>query len=676
MRYEIDSVLGEGGFARVYKARDLELGRIVALKVIAPKGGEYTEMSSKRFHREARVISTLQDPHTITLFDFGESTDGLLYMAFEFIDGEELKSLVKRKQGLAPAVVAHILMQLLSSLDEAHRNGILHRDLKPQNVLVFEYNGDPHTVKLLDFGIAKPTQSPEQNLTKTGALVGTPRYMSPEQVVGDKLTQESDIFSLGLLAIEMLSAEPAIQGRRVEELLAKASIGMFELPVELAPPGMTRVLQKMCAREPGRRYPSARAVMNALREVSDEVIGWTPPVRSAPPRSMSSSQNYAAHTPSGSQDYYPDARRRPSSVGASQSYTFDADSKLNLGRIALIGVAALAFIGVVLFVVDRLTREEEPPPPPTQRVGTLLKPAESRVAPATDDPADLDAGLASAASPDAGGSPDAGALACTKPAPFIGQGRLDTVVAFARSTHDVYIPRNYEVGVQHPMLVLFHDVQQTGSVLRRNQMDKLAEEMGMVVLMPSDPEFSVWWGDDDLVRTLEAIDAVQTELCVDPARIFAYGHGAGGRIAERLTCDYPQIAATATMSYRSKPGEPPPCRPNNPRPHLHIATLKNGYVPVNGGKGCGMTMAAALVDYRESLRSRWGCRGKPQQIVKRRDGTCWTWDCNAKLVSCDINGGREWPGTAPRAWDQLRCDGEPAKFPYRKVFRDFFESVK
>jgi len=457
--------------------------------------------------------------------------------------------------------------------------------------------------------------------------------------------------------------------------LAKASIGMFELPEGLAPPGMLRVIEKMCAKDPARRYPSARAVLSALRDISDEVIHWTPSARPVRPRDHSSSQDYAAHTPRPSGSHDPYARPSRPSSSASQSYTFDeADRALSLGRIALSGLAALAFSGVVLFVADRLMQDDLPPEPvATDRYGALLKPSEARPSePAESDP-----------TPEPGPTtaPDLGTVAvgagpCAGTPPFRGKGRLETVLAFARSTHDVYIPTEYEPGVRHPMLVLFHDVQQTGSILHRNQMDKLAEEMNMVVLMPSDLGFAVWWDDEDVARSLDAIDAVQTALCIDPERIFVYGHGAGGRIAERLTCDYPQIAATATMSFRAKPAEAPPCNPVNPPPHLHIATLENGYVPVNGGKGCGMTMAASLAEYQESLRRRWGCEEPRKVVSKHREGTCWTWDCEATLVSCEVRGGREWPGTSPRAWDQFDCDGEPANFPYRKVFREFFESAK
>ena len=167
----------------------------------------------RRFNQEAKLVSRLQDPHTITMYDYGRTASGMLYMVFEFVDGESVSELVSREGALHYSRVLSIVEQTLGSLEEAHAFGVMHRDIKPGNIMVFEHVGRPDQVKLLDFGIAKvakATGSQSKDLTADGTLVGTPRYMSPEQIRGEEITPRSDIYSLGLVAYEMLVGSKAI----------------------------------------------------------------------------------------------------------------------------------------------------------------------------------------------------------------------------------------------------------------------------------------------------------------------------------------------------------------------------------------------------------------------------------------------------------------------------------
>ncbi len=276
-RYRIGTMIGAGGFARVYSAMQEDLGRVVALKILTPpKDGIYEAKVVDRFNQEARLVSRLQDPHTITMFDFGRSSNGLLYMVFEYVNGISLSKLISNEAPLAPARVVKILQQTLSSLEEAHALGVLHRDIKPGNIMVFEHVGRSDQTKLLDFGIAKLTgqDQPQQDLTADGALIGTPRYMSPEQIRGEKLTAQSDIYSLGLVAYEMLMGRKAIESNSSVTIIGKQlDPQSFMLPVlTTIPVGLRTIINRMLAKERDGRYLNAAEVMNGLSSWNDSGV--------------------------------------------------------------------------------------------------------------------------------------------------------------------------------------------------------------------------------------------------------------------------------------------------------------------------------------------------------------------------------------------------------------------
>ena len=268
-KYKLQEVLGRGGFAAVYRATDIEIGRDVAIKVLAPSDDGYSTGIATRFMREARVIGGFQDPHTITMFEFGHSDDGLLFMVFEYVRGDDLSKVIRQRGPLPQKDVAHILKQLLQSLREAHAASVLHRDLKPANILVYDYMGDSNRVKLLDFGIAKAVAGDDAaiNLTREGAMIGTPRYMSPEQIYGGDLNARSDLYSLGLVAHEMLVGRPAITGTTSKEMLrAQLSDEPVRLPRDkvLATAAFCGIIDRLTARDPEQRFESAAEVMHAL----------------------------------------------------------------------------------------------------------------------------------------------------------------------------------------------------------------------------------------------------------------------------------------------------------------------------------------------------------------------------------------------------------------------------
>jgi serine/threonine protein kinase len=204
-KYEIKSVLGVGGMGTVYLSTRLLIGDTVAIKVL--NSDQVADAQSvERFRREAQAAARLKHPNAVSIYDFGVSESGLVYLVMEMVEGQSLGSIIKQQGPLTPTAAAEILSQVCAALDEAHRQGIIHRDLKPDNIIV-SYTNDGLRVKVLDFGVAKirDLSATAANLTQAGTVMGTPHYMSPEQCLGEELDGRSDIYSLGVVLYEVLA---------------------------------------------------------------------------------------------------------------------------------------------------------------------------------------------------------------------------------------------------------------------------------------------------------------------------------------------------------------------------------------------------------------------------------------------------------------------------------------
>src|SRR5215216_6459729 len=214
-RYTIEREVGRGGMATVYLARDLKHQRVVALKVLDPELGAI--LGAERFLTEIRVTAHLQHPNLLPLFDSGEA-DGLLYYVMPFVDGESLRARLDRETQLPVQEAVRIAAAVANALDFAHRHGVIHRDLKPDNILL--QDGQP---MLADFGIALAvTKAGGARITQTGLSLGTPAYMSPEQATADRtIDGRTDIYSLGAVLYEMLAGDPPHTGSTVQVVIAK-----------------------------------------------------------------------------------------------------------------------------------------------------------------------------------------------------------------------------------------------------------------------------------------------------------------------------------------------------------------------------------------------------------------------------------------------------------------------
>jgi hypothetical protein len=272
-RFRVEALIGEGGYGAVFRATEVDRGRAVALKVLFAHAAARDGLP--RFLREADLARRLSHPNTVRVLDFGRAEDGAPWLAFELLEGRTLDAALRAEGALAPARVARIGAQVLKSLMEAHAAGIVHRDVKPANVFLTRFEGEPELVKVLDFGIAKGAGLGA--LTAPGEVVGTAAYMAPEQLLG-AATFASDLYALGLTMAEALS------GRRVFAQPSAAEVASAQLapePVPLSPEvlgsPLARVIARATQKQAAARYASAAEMLAELEPVAA-------PVRARPSR--------------------------------------------------------------------------------------------------------------------------------------------------------------------------------------------------------------------------------------------------------------------------------------------------------------------------------------------------------------------------------------------------------
>src|SRR3954470_24381263 len=258
-RYEVVGELGKGAMGLVYKALDPMIGRTVAMKTmrVDVHGMESDEML-KRFQNEARAAGVLNHPNIVTIYDAGEQ-DGLFYIAMEFIEGVTLHSVIMQNRVLPVDQIIDLSRQICAGLDEAHSHGVVHRYVKPANIMIQPDN----TVKIMDFGIAKAGGG----LTSAGQVLGTPNYMSPEQVKGRQLDGRSDLFSFGVMLYEMVTGEKPFTGQNVTTIIYKIVNEHPIPPRELDStihPGLSAVITRALAKSPDERYQNGAELARDL----------------------------------------------------------------------------------------------------------------------------------------------------------------------------------------------------------------------------------------------------------------------------------------------------------------------------------------------------------------------------------------------------------------------------
>lgn len=272
-RYELTEIVGRGGCGIVFRALDLNLQRDVAVKVLSGEG-ECTPEAFERFEREGQILRRLRAPNTVFFYDSGQTPQHMPFIVMEFVTGEQLKSVIERAGKLEPGRVVSILTQVFEALSEAHEYGFIHRDLKPGNIMLCSRPGYPGDfVKVLDFGIAK-IKSDDERKDLRGEMVGTPKYMAPEQFKNEPVTAAADLYSMGCIAYEMLTGVAPFDGDTLHVTVAKH---LFMVPPSLDGaldvfPNLEAIVFKLLEKQPSARFASAQDVINALEHWADAAL--------------------------------------------------------------------------------------------------------------------------------------------------------------------------------------------------------------------------------------------------------------------------------------------------------------------------------------------------------------------------------------------------------------------
>ncbi|HET7579613.1 MAG TPA: Stk1 family PASTA domain-containing Ser/Thr kinase [Bacillales bacterium] len=270
-RYELLSVVGGGGMAVVYKARDVILDRVVAVKVLRPEFSNDDEFI-RRFRREAQSVTSLFHPNIVNIYDVGDNTDengsgnDIYYMVMQYVEGETLKDLIKREAPLPLGQELHIMDQITSAIEHAHEQNIVHRDIKPQNILI-DNDGE---AKVTDFGIAIAMSS--ATITHTNSVIGSAHYFSPEQARGGYANTKSDIYSLGIVLFEMLTGELPFSGTSPVSVALKHLQEDIPDPRELnpaIPQSVENIILKALSKDPNHRYNTVEAMRDDLKTALD-----------------------------------------------------------------------------------------------------------------------------------------------------------------------------------------------------------------------------------------------------------------------------------------------------------------------------------------------------------------------------------------------------------------------
>ena len=651
-RYRITAEIGVGGFGAVCAATDMHGDRTVALKFLVPdRGSQYAPTTKARYNREVRMVASMRSPHAVKLFDHGSTEQGVLYMVFEHVPGEDLSVLLRRRGTLRPPEAIHVVRQVLLALVEAHQLGLLHRDIKPDNIRVFEYMGDPLTAKLLDFGLARPTDDGHPSVTKTGEFVGTPRYMAPEQLMNEPLSATTDIFCCGMVLFELLLGADSLAGSNVSDqfarLRAEQSIDVAHLRTAVGP--LADIVDRMTRPDPSARFQRAADVIAALDALASG--GAQPqPQPAAPAHPMSPLHDNA---------------------------TLDSGGTVTIGwrTAAGLGMLLLLIGGALAVVVVLSAKDEAPPAPPPRNTPVITPVATPPEVAASDARADANAaGMHNAADAARDADVESG---CGNEPLFMGSGLLDTG-EWVDAKWAAYVTKKYEPNTRHAVLILLHQQGHSGvEFIDGSGFKSIADDEGLILLAPWDQAWlSAWESRERQSFEIEDMLAeAKRTFCVDDKRVFLVGHAGGGGFAQHLSCrDW--VAGAAVYSITPGLGNQHFCEPAAPVPFMKLHPRDSGHDPFAGGQSCTGSMRQSVRDRERAWKSRNGCTGKPKRYYKQRATECFQWQCDgAPFRSCHTEKGRGWPGIPRRhrKFDLSNCDGENpgSDLPMAKLIWDF-----
>ncbi|EDM76287.1 serine/threonine protein kinase [Plesiocystis pacifica SIR-1] len=386
-RYRVEKRLGKGGMGSVYLVEHTTIRKRFAVKVLAKKYANKPDLV-QRFLREAQSASAIDHPNVVEISDFGETPTGSVFFVMELFEGEDLRAMLRREKRLAWPRVRHMMMQVCHALEAAHAQGIVHRDMKPDNCFRITRGHDVDFIKVLDFGIAKIEDNDGQGLTRTGVIVGTPTYMAPEQARGEALDHRADIYSVGVIMYGMLCGRPPFKGSNYMETMTAHMFDAPKPPREMAPGAeipeeVEAIVLKALQKDPGLRFQSMTEMLAALEAVGSGA-GAVEVVTEMLEAPTLGPTHYAGR----------DSQNRPTRPGMSAAegeatvVEFDArrrapeDEDEGSGKLLWVGLGGLALSlvagGALLFMGDPATEAEADAPTPV----AAAEPAPAEAAPA------------------------------------------------------------------------------------------------------------------------------------------------------------------------------------------------------------------------------------------------------------------------------------------------------
>ncbi len=686
-RFRLHRLVGAGGMGQVYEATQLSVERRVAVKILPTE--RLGERARERFFREARAVAGVEHPCIIRIVDFGEDVDaGLLYLAMDYVEGGSLWD-VMRHGALRPEVALQLGIRLAAGLEEAHRSGVVHRDLKPDNVMLSVASDGRVEPVIVDFGIARMDGAGEPRLTETGEVIGTPGYMAPEQARGGHATTSVDLYALGAILFEAVSGRELFPASSAVEMLMRKmqedapSVAEAVDGSKALDPRAVALIDQLVAREERHRPDTASEVHARLATIlgdrvllttdpSNRYADWFEATGTTPrERTLETTRPRAAGRPT--------VREAPGNQPPGRSAVRSFATLVSVAA----GVAGLLF--ALFWGVSRLADD------PTPRPSTTSVPTPP-AAPA-----------AVLAVPEAR-PPDVPDLAPSPPtcAPFDFEHEL-TVGTPVSGTWSFYAPRSYDPSVPHPVVVLFHN---TGSNAARARDDlgfrELADEQGFVLLSLQTPPteenqfvgdltLRAWRNDWPVIvaHFERAMRSLRESYCVDPERIYAVAHGSGVFGMWGASCRTRAFAATASVGGRPTGGTLHNCGPERPQAHISIVAKEDEKFPIDGGATpCRPDVEAPDREESDELwKTRNGCGGKPRPYPTDPDGDCRTWSCERPYVSCVPDGPGGW-GTDVRRTEDLSvqvaemfleiadCEVLESDFPFARVAWSFLKDYR
>ncbi len=372
-KYKLTRLLGVGGMGAVFEGTNTWTDRRVAIKLMLTGNGAIDPELAQRFMREAKAATKIAHENIVDILDMGQDSDGSLFIVQELLSGFELRRMLDERGALSPREAVEILAPVMSALIAAHKHGIVHRDIKPENLFLAKSSSGALVPKLIDFGIAKIDSGAERGLTRTGAAMGTPHYMSPEQARGDKVDAQTDVWAIGVVLYEMLSGTCPYDGDNYNQLLVRIATEAPRPIEEVAPKIPTRlaaVVKRALERDRAARFRSMQHFLGALLDAgADTDLNWNQTLRST----LRDALTETPTTPANALPAGPAAiggPRRPSTFDEGPGWASGLEPRTTLGRTAreidaaprsprrwIMGAAiAPVVVGLVAFAAARLAR--------------------------------------------------------------------------------------------------------------------------------------------------------------------------------------------------------------------------------------------------------------------------------------------------------------------------------